>query len=64
MMVNFSVLITPEGVNDSVEDDLNREKALRDEEEENLSHLKEWNHEVEDKPNIHHLYVRCLWQIL
>ena len=25
-------------------------------------YLKEWNHEIEDEPNIHHLDVRCLGQ--
>ena len=29
-----------------------------------LSHLEEWDHQVEDQPHIHHLDVRCLGKIL
>ena len=28
-----------------------------------LCHLKEWNHQIEDQPNVDHLYVRCLRQV-
>ena len=29
-----------------------------------LSHLEEWDHQVEDQPHVHHLDVRCLGKIL
>ena len=63
MVVYFPVLVNPEAVNVGVQDHLQASiqymlgRLI-------LNHLKEGNHQIENEPNVDHLYIGCLGEVL